>query len=153
MNEGPDIRAIIAEYAAGDSPSVIARRHGTSAEVIREWLEAAGVQLRARGVEANLPMDRVAKEYRRGDGLPVLGRRYGVEPETIRRRLMKRGVKIRDQRTAQRVRYGRHGDIAGLAAELGVSEQRMTELLLAHGLLFDDPAAEAAGTADAEDVT
>ncbi len=85
----------------------------------------------------DLPMDRVAAEYERGDSLPVLGSRYGVDPETIRRRLLQYGTPIRNQRTAQRVRYGRHGDVQGLAIELGMTQQRVVELLCRYGITYD----------------
>lgn len=133
-----DVDAMKTEYLAGDGPKAIGARQGVSAQTVRNRLTAAGVQLRPHPGPVDLPMDRVAAEYERGDSLPVLGRRYDVPPETIRRRLLRHGVQIRDQAAGQRVRYGRHGDLAGLAGDLGITEDQAHELLLKHGFIYEE---------------
>lgn len=98
-----------------------------------------------------LPMKAVIAEYERGDSLPVLGRRYGVDNETIRRRLKAAGVTIRSQREGQRAAYGRHGDLPGLANELGMPEQDVHALLVKYGVL-NEPVRDVLAGIDADEL-
>lgn len=132
-----DVQALVTEYLAGEGPAAIGARHGVSAQTVRSRLMEAGVRLRAPGGAKDLPMDQVAAEYRRGDSLPVIGRRYGVNHETIRRRLIRLGVPIRDQGSGQLIRYGGHGDLAGLAGDLGITKTKARHLLLKHGFIYE----------------
>lgn len=131
-----DVPAIVADYKAGESPESIGGRLGVTGQTIRNRLYGAGVQLRPGGPPSDLPMDRVAAEYQRGDSLPVLGRRYGAHQETIRRRLLRHGVQLRTPEDGQRMRYGQHGDLTALAADLARTEQDVTALLIKHGFIY-----------------
>jgi len=133
-----DVAAMVQAYESGEKSESIAERFGVSGQTVRNRLYEEGVQIRRGGfpLTVDLPMDRVAPEYERGDSLSVLALRYGFSTETIRRRLLRHGVKVRDPETGQRMRLGRHGDMAALAADLGRSEQDVTDLLLKHGFIY-----------------
>lgn len=131
-----DVGHIVQAYEGGEAPASIAARLGVTGQTIRNRLYEAGVEMRPGGPPVDLPMARVAAEYERGDSLPVLGRRYGIHGETIRRRLLRHGVKLRTPEEGLRVRNGQHGDMTALAAELGRTEQEMTDLLLKHGFIY-----------------
>jgi hypothetical protein len=83
----------------------------------------------------DLDDDGIIAEYDRGDSPNVIGGRRGVHGDTIRRRLRELGVTLRTQRAGQKARYSRHGDVVGLANELGLSEQEARDLLIRHGFL------------------
>jgi hypothetical protein len=85
------------------------------------------------------PLDMVAviAEYERGDSPQVIGQRHGVHLATIHRRLEKAGVPMRTQAQAQALRFGGHGDLDGLATELGFSIEQARQLLIDHGFIYE----------------
>jgi hypothetical protein len=130
------VPVIVAAYEAGEAPSSLAAAYGVTEQTIRNRLYEAGVTMRAAAGPKVLPMERIAAEYGRGDSLPVLARRYGAHAETVRRRLLRHGVRLRSPEEGLRLRHGEHGDMAGLAAGLGRSEQDVRALLLLHGFIY-----------------
>lgn len=133
-----DVAEIVAAYEAGEVPASIAKRHGVAAQTIRNRLHEKHVQMREGGPRpaGQLPIDRIAAEYERGEELPALAARYGVHPETLRCQMIRHGGQLRAGDAGLRLRLGKHGDMAALCAELGRTEQQMTELLLKHGFVY-----------------
>ena len=77
----------------------LATELGVAYETARQWLLAAGIELRPKGRPstraAELDIRQITARYKRGESIATLGKDLGVSPTTVRSRLLEAGVSLR----------------------------------------------------------
>lgn len=97
----PNNRSLASTYRRRGTVAAVADDLGVSFETARQWLLAAGVELRAPGRPCLDPgkvqVDEIIKRYRQGESFATIAASLNVSPNTIRNRLIEAGIPLRSR--------------------------------------------------------
>ena len=99
MGDRPANRMLAAAYRRRGSVAAVAGELGVAFETARQWLLAAGVELRHPGRPSpnaeRARVDDLAERYRRGESVAAIAEAIDVSPNTVRNRLRAAGIQLR----------------------------------------------------------